>query len=116
MPPHRPKSKQNLANTALGGSLFSKPRKLPVFAARSGRYARRLPVAESARYGLLAVPLEGEAGQGWERLEIRFSSPAAKRASASAFTSGGAARLSLVGWGGGCGVSPEEARGGFWRR
>jgi hypothetical protein len=47
--------------------------------ARSGRYARRLPVAESAYSGLLAVPLEGEAGQGWERLEIRFFIPCGKK-------------------------------------
>ncbi|MDV7401857.1 hypothetical protein RZS08_61120, partial [Arthrospira platensis SPKY1] len=116
MPLHRAQNKQNLANTALGGSLIPKPRKLPVFAARSGRYARRLPVAESAQYGLLAVPLEGEAGQGWERLEICFSSPAAKRASASAFTHGGAARLSLIGWGGWCGAFLEEACAGLLSR
>jgi hypothetical protein len=36
-------------------------------------------VAESAQYGLLAVPLEGEAGQGWERLGIRFFIPCGKK-------------------------------------
>jgi hypothetical protein len=123
MPPHRAQNKRNLDHTALGGSLFfqtpqtsclcgaQQPLRLP--AARGGERPVRLDLYHS---GLLAVPLEGEAGQGWERLGISFSSPAAKRGSASAFAHGGAARLSLMGVGGWCGAFLEEAWGGFWLR